>query len=204
MANHADTRTMQLCDRREDTASLDDYDRVGIDVKNDSKKSFQVNELETDWGGFLVDADAVSSLPFLDRAVEVSYHDDPDIVREAWEERRTIVTSNGHDFIRYIQEFQNPPNYPRCRDLWGVLIIPNPQLVREKGLQSIRHGLNVVHGEQLRWPGAGLLNLCVRLTEGGRTEIRRFKRCPFCEHPQRGVEIKSPWSVWYRWLPVVG
>jgi hypothetical protein len=30
MANHADTRTTQLYDRREDTASLDEYGKVGI------------------------------------------------------------------------------------------------------------------------------------------------------------------------------
>ena len=30
MANHADTRTIQLYDRRGDTASLDEYGKVGI------------------------------------------------------------------------------------------------------------------------------------------------------------------------------
>ncbi len=30
MANHADTRTTQLCDRRADVASLDEYRKVGI------------------------------------------------------------------------------------------------------------------------------------------------------------------------------
>jgi site-specific recombinase XerC len=30
MANHADTRTTQLYDRRDDTASLDEYGKVGI------------------------------------------------------------------------------------------------------------------------------------------------------------------------------
>jgi site-specific recombinase XerD len=30
MANHADTRTTQLYDRREDTTSLDEYSKVGI------------------------------------------------------------------------------------------------------------------------------------------------------------------------------
>jgi hypothetical protein len=33
-------------------------------LKKDSKKRFQINELETDWGGFLVDADAVAALRF--------------------------------------------------------------------------------------------------------------------------------------------
>jgi hypothetical protein len=30
MANHADTRTTQLYDRRADAASLDEYNKVGI------------------------------------------------------------------------------------------------------------------------------------------------------------------------------
>jgi hypothetical protein len=89
-------------------------------VKKESKKKFQVNDLEADWGGFLVDADAVAALPFFDRAAKATAHDDPDIVREAWDQRRTIVTSNGRDFLRYIQEFQNPPNNPSCKDLWGI------------------------------------------------------------------------------------
>src|ERR1700693_5822955 len=89
--------------------------RSGFDVKKESKKRFQVNDLEADWGGFLVDADAVAALPFFDRAAKATAHDDPDIVREAWDQRRTIVTSNGRDFLRYIQEFQNPPNNPSCR-----------------------------------------------------------------------------------------
>lgn len=50
----------------------------------------------------------------------------------------------------------------------------------------------------------GLPFLCVRLTAEGEVEIRRFKRCPFCEHPQRGVQINKPWDAWYRSLVLVG
>jgi hypothetical protein len=156
--------------------------------KKDSKKRFQTNERELDWRGFLVDADAVASLPFFARAIEATAHDDPDIVREAWDHRRSIVTSNGRDFNRYIQKFQNPPNNSNCRDLWGLLVIPNAQLSREKGLQSIRHGLDVPQHGLLRWPAAGFMNLHVRLTADGKTEIRRFKRCPFCEDPENDVK----------------
>src|SRR5438477_6930418 len=41
--------------------------------------------------------------------------------------------------------------------------IPNAQLAREKGLQTIRRGLHVLQREPLRWPEAALLNLYVRL-----------------------------------------
>lgn len=173
-------------------------------MKKDSKRRFQVNEQETNWRGFLVDADAAAALPFFDRATKATAHADPDIVQEAWDERRTIVTSNARDFVRYIQEFQKRPNNPNCRDLWGLLAIPNAQLVREKALDSIRHGLKVSQQEILRWPGVGLLNLYVRLTADGAAEIHRFKRCPFCEHPERGIDISESWNAWYRSLPLVG
>lgn len=173
-------------------------------MDRDSSKSFQVHEFETAWGGFLVDADAAASLPSSNRAIMATAHDDPDIVKEAWDTNRTIVTSNGRDFLRYIRDFQNPPNNQECQDLWGLLVIPNAQFDREKGLSSIRHGLRVLPREQLRWPGAGFLNLFVRLTADGKTEVHRFKRCSFCEDPERGAVINEPWNAWYRSLPVVG
>ena len=101
-------------------------------MKKESKKRVQVNQRETHWGGFLVDADAVASLPFFDRAKEAVAHDDPDIVSEAWDQCRTIVTSNRRDFLRHIQEFQNRANNEACRDLWGLLVIPNAQLDGKK------------------------------------------------------------------------
>ena len=162
--------------------------------------AFQVNEQEISWNGFLLDPDAVATQSFFDKIVTTTARDDNDIVEEAWNGNRTIVTSNDHDFVRHIREFQNPPNNQRCRDLWGLLVIPNAQLDREKGLESIRHGLEVLEKERLRWPGASLLNLYVRLTAEGRTEIRRFKRCRFCEHTLRGIRISEPWNTWYRSL----
>ena len=86
-------------------------------------------------------------------------------------------------------------------DYW---LLPNAEFNREKGLTSIQHGLEVLKGEKLRWPGAGLLNLCVRLSADGQPEIHRFKRCSFCEHQERGVTINEPWNTWYRSLAVIG
>jgi hypothetical protein len=88
-------------------------------TKRDSKKSFQVSETETKWGGFLIDEDAQASLPFFDRAIKAAAHDDPDIVQEAWEKCQTIVTSNRRDFLHYIEDFQNPrttKNAATCGD----------------------------------------------------------------------------------------
>lgn len=173
-------------------------------MKKDSQKSFQASDQETGWGGFLVDEDAAAALPLLDRAVRAKAHADADIVAEAWDEQRTIVTSNGRDFVRFIQEFQNPPNNPNCRDLWGLLVVPNAHLVREKAIELVRRGLDIPKCGILRWPGAAIMNLYIRPTASGTVEIHRFKRCPFCEHPERGITIAEPWNTWYRSLPVVG
>jgi hypothetical protein len=168
------------------------------------KIACQVNTTETRWAGFLVDADAEAALPFFPKATKAKKHDDREIVAEAWEEGRTIVTSNADDFLRFISIFQNPPNNNDCRDLWGLLVIPNSQLDREKGLPSLRLGLKVPKIGLLRWPAAGFLNLYVRLTAEGQIQIQRFKRCSFCEHPERGLTIKAPWNKWYRSLPKRG
>ena len=63
---------------------------LGFDVKGRSNKRCQVNELETEWRGFLVDADAAGSLPFLHRAIRATAHDDRDIVKEAWPAPRKL------------------------------------------------------------------------------------------------------------------
>jgi hypothetical protein len=73
------------------------------------------------------------------------------------------------------ETFRTRPNNQACRDLWGLLVIPNAHLDREKGLESIRHGLDVLEKERLRWPGAGLLNLYIRLTAEGKNRDAPFQ-----------------------------
>lgn len=111
-------------------------------------KRFQVHEDETGWGGYLVDKDAAAALPLLGkRAVLAVARDDPDIVEEGWHDNRTIITSNGRDFVRHIREFQRRQNNRQCRDLWGLVVIPNAQLSRKRTLESIRHGLDIQNWE---------------------------------------------------------
>lgn len=79
--------------------------------------AFQVNEQEISWNGFLLDADAVATRPFFNKAVTATAHDDNYIVEEAWNANRKLVTSNGQDFAHHVRDFQNPPNNQYCRDL---------------------------------------------------------------------------------------
>jgi hypothetical protein len=165
-------------------------------------KKFQVNEQEVGWAGFLVDADAQAAMPFLDRTTLAESHDDADIVQEAWDKGRTIVTSNRRHFVRCVLRFQDRENQQACRDLWGLVVIPNVHFLRGKGLSAIRNGLPALpRMERLRWPGAAFLNLYVRLTDDAKPEVRRFERCSCCE---RNLLIREPWNKWYRGLSLVG
>lgn len=163
-------------------------------------KPFQVHEDENGWGGYLIDKDAEAVISVLGRrAITAEARLDPDIVREAWTKNRTIVTSNGRDFVRHIREFQKRQNNRECRDLWGLLVIPNAQLQR-RGLEKVRLGFDIPQLGRLRWPAASFLNLYLHVNVTQRPTIRRFERCSFCE--QR--PIRKPWDAWYHSLPIVG
>jgi hypothetical protein len=153
-----------------------------LKAKKDSKKKFQVNEDESAWGGFLVDADAVAALTFFDRAREAVAHNEPDIVREAWNQRRTIVTSNRRKTAgTFCGLYRNSRAVPTTKSAatLGIGGIPNLQLDQEKGLKDIRRGLHLSQPAPLRWPAVGLLNLYVHLTADGEAEIRHFMRWGF-------------------------
>jgi hypothetical protein len=173
-------------------------------VKHESKIRVQAHEAETSWGGFLVDEDAAPSVTFFKRAKRSVATADLGIVLEARREGRTIITSNRLHFIGQIKELQNRPNNGKCSDLWGLLVIPNVQLIRDKRLKAIQHGLKVPGLGTLGWPGVAALNLYVHVTDEGTVNIYRFKRCPFCEDQKSGVKIKDPWKTWYYSLQVVG
>ena len=173
-----------------------------MDKKQESKISVQAHEAETEWGGFLVDEDASPVAAFFERAKRAAVVTDRGIVLKAQEEARTIITSNRWDFVGHVKELQNPPNNKKCSDLWGLLVIPNRRLNREKHLTAIRHGVKVHRFGTLRWPGVAVLNLYVHMTDEGRLNISRFERCPYCE--KSGIEIRKPWNTWYYSLPVVG
>ena len=166
-------------------------------------KKYQIHEDELGWTGFLVDADAAAVTQYLLSAGQANARSDQEIVMEAWENSQTIVTSNRRDFVRYIQKFQSRENGPDCRDLSGLVVIPNLHLLRQKGLDGVRHGVSVPKLGRLGWNGAAFLNLYLRVNAGqhGSPEVRRFERCSFCE---RYYPIPEPWNRWYRSLPIIG
>jgi hypothetical protein len=163
-------------------------------------KKVQIDESELAWRGFLIDEDAKAASQFFPRVTPATAHDDPSIVHEAWNRRRTIVTCNRQHFLRHIRQYQRRDNGKDCRDLWGLVVIPNLHLLREKRLSPIRHGLIASNIGLLHWPGVAFLNLYVHVN-AERLDVGRFERCRFCE---KDSPILEPWNRWYRSLPLVG
>jgi hypothetical protein len=151
-------------------------------------------------GGFLVDEDSLVALHFSKRARRAEDHTDPEIIRAARKECRTIITSNAWDFVRYIKDEQNPPSYPDCQDAWGLVVIPSREFTWISQRERIRYGLVVPGIEVLRWPAIGFLNLWITLPDQGRPSVKRFERCPFCT---KTYPIPKRWKDWYYGLEEV-
>lgn len=153
----------------------------------ETRRPFQVDANEAGWGGYLVDNDAEGALSLLGRrAALAAASDDRAIVEEAWNGKRTIVTSNGRDFVRYIQEFQRRQNNRDCRDLWGLLVIPNPQ-IRRQGLTSLLRGLVM----RCRWSSAMTRELSI-VQRRFRIRVPAHALC-CCSITSRFPQLRYPW-----------
>lgn len=159
---------------------------------------WELSEDEIAWRGFLFDADAQSAMSIFGgrRAAAAKAHWDHDIAYEAWCKDRTVVTSNGNDFISETAEIQKRDRGTVCPDAWGLIIIPNQDLVRQRVLPGLRHGVRM-GGRLIRWPSLAYANLCIKVCNDGHAEIKRFKRCLHCE---RHNPIEEGWD---KELPVI-
>jgi virginiamycin B lyase len=139
-----------------------------------SPKAFILNEDENLWSGFLYDKDACSAVvkQFFKAGVQTKYPQDPQTVAEARDECRTIVTSNGVDFMRFMREAQKKDNFKTCEDCWGVVIIPNRDFEREFALNKadISHGI-LLGKELVPWKTIGFANLCVTVEKSGQVRV---------------------------------
>jgi hypothetical protein len=162
-------------------------------------KAYQVHEDENGWRGFIFDKDSCSDVvkKFF-RGVPTSEKDDREVVNEARDESKTVITSNEKDFVRFTLEAQNRSIFPRCEDCWGLLIIPNADLQRQYAFAKAKISRGVqIGGERLTWKAAMWANLCVKITSEGKMTVRKFERC---EHCQRDLPIDAEW---YKSLPTV-
>src|ERR1700759_2967857 len=99
------------------------------------------DETENRWEGFIYDRDCCSDIvqSFFSRGIITRHKaNDPATVTEARDLGRTIITSNGTDFIRYIGKAQKKDNNVECNDCWGMIWLPNPDFDRQNSLERLR------------------------------------------------------------------
>lgn len=164
------------------------------------KTTYQINEQEASWTGFLAGAGVENARWFLNGTFDSRPREQRSMIQEAWNSCRTIVAANDVELLHHFSEFQNGSSREDCRDLWGLIIVPKDLPESAKYLARIGVGLPIFPKERLHWPAVGFLNLFVRLTDGDMPEIRRFKRCSYCE---KSLGINDPWDAWYRALPLI-
>ena len=164
-------------------------------------KAYQLDEAENGWRGYLYDKDSDSEvvMKFFPDGVLTTKKEDRETVKEARDEAQTVITSNETDYIRFTLEAQNRSIFPRCEDCWGLVIIPNADLQRQRAFAKtkIRSGVQI-GGGRLVWKAAMWANLCVKITSEGKVTVRKFERCKHC---QRDLPIDADW---YKNLPTIG
>ena len=163
-------------------------------------KAAALHKDENRWSGFLYDKDSRSAIVqrFFKPGEHTQYPTDPETVVEARAECRTIVTSNGADFIRYVRDAQENKNLKDCQDCWGLVILPNRDYERENALRiaDIGHGIRLgptrLGHTLIPWKAIGFANLCVTVEKSGQVKVSKEGRCPFCE---RDYPIPTEWGL---------
>jgi hypothetical protein len=138
--------------------------------------------------GFLLDRDvskAASLFPAkITRTImQVGLPDnvgDATIVKKAWKLRRTIVTCNGDDFKREILKFQKQTKQTECREMFGLVVLPNGYENQKRLLQIIGTKLRL-GTKKLTWADVAEKNCYVRVKKSGDPEVKRFPRCFCCQ-----------------------
>jgi len=164
--------------------------------------SYVWSPYELNWRGFLVDLDVSGVVSQLEgmrfKASLTTEREDPATVHEAWNGSQTVVTANEADFIRYTLEHQKRDSGQECNNAWGLLIMPNLAVKRERALAAIKRGVPVDSGTIIPWSAAAYANLCVSPHPDGTVGLRRFRRCIHCE---KAFPIHDEW---YTRLPELG
>ena len=104
---------------------------------------------------------------------------DAEVVKKAWDLQYIIVTANGDDFVREIRRFQRQMMRANCRDLRGLVVVPDGSLTQTRALRQIARSLRF-GGRPIGWEQVNEWNLYVRVQRSSSPEIRRFPRCRYC------------------------
>lgn len=108
---------------------------------------------------------------------------DAEIVRKAWDLCLTIVTANGDDFVKEITRFQNQTTRVNCHEMFALVVLPNGYESQRRLLQRTGEKLRL-GTEKLTWGDVALKNWYVRLKKRANPEVKRFKRCFYCQKNQ--------------------
>ena len=138
--------------------------------------------------GFLLDRDVSKAASLFPRKRTNTLADvglserarDSEIIREAWERGLTVVTCNGDDFVREINAFQSRTTRTNCHELSGLVVLPNGYEHQKRLLQDLQDNLRL-GSEILTWADVAQKNCLVRVKKNGKPEVRRFKRCFYCQ-----------------------
>lgn len=144
-----------------------------------------VHEDEHNWRGFLCAPDAAGMTDLLRPARLARGKTMPEIVEEAKNDARTLVTADAK-FLEYMS-VTRPDNTTRCGGCsWGVVIVGDKRDLRRA---EIAQGVKV-SGRFVPWRAAGLANLCVTVSASGRVRINSLTRCQYCEE-----QYPLPWQL---------
>lgn len=138
--------------------------------------------------GFLLDRDVSKAVSLFPRKRTKTLADvglseearDSEIVKKAWERGLTIVTGNGDDFVREIIAFQSRTERNDCHELFGLVVLPNGYEHQKRLLHDLESKLRL-GTETLKWTDVAQKNCLVKVKKSGLPEVRRFKRCFYCQ-----------------------
>lgn len=106
---------------------------------------------------------------------------DEEIVEAAYGAKAIIVTANAQDFIRIMGRFLKKQMEKYCRDLNGLVVIPNP--IRQRALDRAAERMTF-GGEKITWFDVWRRDLCVKISPQGIPRVTRFRSCYYCEKNQ--------------------
>jgi hypothetical protein len=102
---------------------------------------------------------------------------DEAIVEAAYVAKAIIVTANAQDFIRIMDRFLKKQMEKYCRDLNGLVVIPNA--IRRQALDRATQRMTF-GGEKITWFDVWRRDLCVKVSPLGIPRVSRFRPCYYC------------------------
>lgn len=103
---------------------------------------------------------------------------DEAVVEAAYEAEAIIVTANANDFIRIMDRFLKKQMEKVCRDLNGLVVIPNP--IKQRAVHRAAERMTF-GGAKITWFDVWRLDLCVKISPHGIPRVSRFRSCYYCE-----------------------